>query len=88
MYLHIGNNQMIRENDIIAIVDLNSAQVTQETRQALDDLVRKRKKDIIEGQNKDKAKSLIITNDSLFYSSISSVTLMERSKEMLKRLCN
>jgi len=65
MYMHIGNNQMIRLETIIAIVDLKTIQANS-------------------GVNHHE-KSIIITDKDVFYSSISSVTLLERTKVPLTK---
>lgn len=78
MFLHLGNNFMLRKDKIIAILDLettvNNNLVVQNL---LNDVLKKGEARLISEENKEK--SLVITDDGFYLSPISSVTLQKRS---------
>lgn len=77
MYLHLGNNYLIRKDRIIAIFDLTTAGSSQTARKLLDNFLNKDKVQNI--CQRDKAKSVIITDSATNYlSPISSSTLLKR----------
>lgn len=77
MYLHLGNNYLIRKDRIIAILDLATAGSSQTAQNLLNNFL---KKDNIQAIcQKSKAKSIIITDSATNYlSPISSSTLFKR----------
>jgi len=77
MYLHLGNNYLIRKDRIIAIFDLTTAGSSQTARKLLENFLNKDKVQNI--CQRDKAKSVIITDSATNYlSPISSSTLLKR----------
>ncbi|MGI5902372.1 MAG: extracellular matrix regulator RemB [Desulfitobacteriia bacterium] len=78
MFLHLGNNFMLRKDKIIAILDLettvNNNLVVQNL---INDVLKKGEARLISEENKEK--SLVITDDGFYLSPISSVTLQKRS---------
>ncbi|MBO8159699.1 extracellular matrix regulator RemB [Thermosyntropha sp.] len=75
MYVHLGNNYIISTRDIIAIINIEPP-VSEE----LDDVIEtacidKKLINIAEGK---KSKSLVICNDNVYISPISSTTLYKR----------
>ncbi|WP_339230802.1 DUF370 domain-containing protein [Oceanobacillus sp. FSL K6-2867] len=75
MFIHIGNDNVIHSDDIVAIIDYNlvpSSTIMDEMMTAA-----KQKKQII-GPKKS-AKSVMITRDAIYYSSLSVSTLKKRS---------
>lgn len=73
MFIHIGNNEVIKGESIIAIVNY---QLVKETEQL--HTISKNKEIIKLIENEESIKSIIITNDFLFYSPLSSATLKKR----------
>lgn len=75
MFIHIGNDHVVHTEDIISIIDC----------QAIENSVIM--KTMLENQHSNKsvigsashAKSIVITNDFIFYSNVSVVTLTKRS---------
>ncbi|MCT1901756.1 extracellular matrix regulator RemB [Oceanobacillus sojae] len=75
MFIHIGNDNVIRSREVIAIIDYDlytnasgMYQMIQEWKQ----------KDRVSGPEK-KAKSIMITENHIFFSTLSVATLRKRS---------
>jgi archaeosine-15-forming tRNA-guanine transglycosylase len=77
LFLHLGNNYMLRKEKIIAILDLETAGNTPLAQNLLINILKKGKVQKISEERKEK--SLIITEDGSFLSPISSGTLLKRS---------
>ncbi|BCV19936.1 extracellular matrix regulator RemB [Moorella sp. Hama-1] len=75
MYLHIGNDTVVPYQEIIAIIDLNTAGRAAATREFLEMLNEKAQRDSGTGE----IKSCIVTDKEIYYSTISSGTLMKRA---------
>lgn len=75
MFIHIGNDNVIRSQDVIAIIDYNL--ITSST--IMEEMVResKKQKNII-GPTVD-TKSVMITNEIIYYSTLSVTTLKKRA---------
>jgi hypothetical protein len=74
MYLHIGQEVMLRTREIVAIIDRQILEQSEETRQFFNRL---RAMDLVEG-DLNRAKSLIITDHKIYCSKISALTLARR----------
>ncbi|NLV15619.1 MAG: DUF370 domain-containing protein [Syntrophomonadaceae bacterium] len=78
MFLHLGSDNMITTDQIIAIINIDEI-VNKSIQDIIDiGIVEKKVNQIVP---KDKAKSLIITTDRIFLSPISSATLLKRAKQ-------
>jgi extracellular matrix regulatory protein B len=76
LFIHIGNENVIRSKDIVSIIDYNiisSSTIMDEMMTA--------NQDIIIGPVED-AKSVVITNDHLYLSTLSVATLKKRASMM------
>lgn len=73
MFIHIGNNEVIKDETIIAIVNY---QLIKETDQL--QTIRKNKEVVLLIEKEENVKSIIITSDHLYYSPLSSTTLKKR----------
>ncbi|MEF2291234.1 DUF370 domain-containing protein [Virgibacillus dokdonensis] len=75
MFIHIGNDHVIRSNDVIAIIDyhLISSSTIMEEFMAAASTEKK-----LEG-TQEEAKSVMITKDCIYYSSLSVSTLKKRA---------
>lgn len=85
MYLHIGNDIAVPFKDIIAIIDLETSGRASTTRDFLKKSgykVKKVKKD----PGLTNFKSCVITDKEVFYSTISSVTLVKRTSSCLNEI--
>lgn len=77
MFLHLGNNYMIRNEKIIGILDLNTAGSSPTAKDLLNNIGKKG--EVYNISEKGKEKSFIITDEGTYISPISSTTLLKRS---------
>ena len=86
MYLHIGNGENIRTDDIIGIFDLDTATVSKRTR---DFLSKNEKMENIINVSYEIPLSFIVCRDKekntkIYFSPVSSTTLNKRAEENFK----
>lgn len=77
MFLHLGSNQMVRKDKVIAILDLETAGNSPISRSLLNNILKSGKVQKI--AEKGKEKSFIISESGYYLSPISSITLLKRS---------
>ncbi|NLB89022.1 MAG: DUF370 domain-containing protein [Syntrophomonadaceae bacterium] len=83
MYIHLGNNVVISAHSIIAILNIESPyseDVEDVIHVALD------KKNLVRVSENTKEKSLVICDDNVYISPISSTTLYKRSFNQYKEV--
>ena len=78
MFLHLGNNIMVRKDKIISILDLNTAGSNQTSRKLLNNILKNEKVYNISKEGKEK--SFVISESGNYLSPISSTTLLKRSQ--------
>ena len=80
MYVHLGNETVVKENEIIGIFDIETTTVSQKTRIFLE---KAEKNKIVKNVSYELPKSFIVTNNkkenSVYISQISPLTLQKRS---------
>ena len=86
MYLHLGNNTVINTNEIIGIFDLDTATVSNKTR---DFLSKNEKKNNIINVSYEIPLSFVVCEDKeknkkIYFSPVSSSTLNKRTEENFK----
>jgi extracellular matrix regulatory protein B len=74
MYLHIGEDILVKSNDVIAILD---KQLLQSSPILLEFL--QKKEEVILNLAKGSIKSIVITDNHVYYSPLASATLKKRS---------
>ncbi|MCX5779984.1 MAG: DUF370 domain-containing protein [Firmicutes bacterium] len=76
MYLHLGNDQVIAGDQVIVILNLELA-----TAKQFDHIIEtaQRSQQLINISKNDKKKALVVCNDRVYISPISSHTLLKRS---------
>lgn len=75
MFINIGDNHTVRSREIIVIIDQNAT----ESSSIVEKMIKnKRKQSKVIGSRK-MAKSIVITNDLIYLSSLSVLTLKKRS---------
>lgn len=86
MFIHIGNDHVIRSRDIVTIINYDMVESSTVTDKIMDQMG---KVDSIKG-NKEDAKSIIVTVDQIYYCSLSVTTLKRRSsiRSMLQKFKN
>lgn len=77
MYLHIGEDTIIRDKEIIGIFDIDTSTVNKATR---DYLAKAEKEKRVNYVNYDLPKSFIVTDNKVFVSPINTSTLNKRAK--------
>ena len=83
MFIHIGSDHVVRSRDIIAIIDyqlISSSTIMDEM------MIESEKKHRIYGP-KSEAKSVMITKDKIYYSTLSVTTLKKRAS-MISMISN
>lgn len=78
MYIHLGGEKIIRVKELVAIFDISIEQSSKLTKQFLTS-ARKSKK--VETIGEDEAKSIVVTENLIYYSPISSTTLKKRAQQ-------
>ncbi|MDQ0271973.1 extracellular matrix regulator RemB [Cytobacillus purgationiresistens] len=77
MYIHIGEDVLIRTKDLVAIIDKESASSSKNTEEFLH-----RDKGLLINLSKGDYKSIVITTDHIYYSPLASATLKKRSSKL------
>ncbi|MCH5187228.1 MAG: DUF370 domain-containing protein [Oscillospiraceae bacterium] len=81
MYLHLGGQTVVRERDIVAILDLETTSVSKKTKEFLRI---NEKMGLMENISDDIPKSYVICNENgntkIYISQISSATLLKRTE--------
>lgn len=77
MYIHLGGDMILRSNKIIAILDKQIKELSQDNRMFFQN--HKKQKNIISVSD-DEPMSIVITDDEIYYSPISSLTLKRRTE--------
>lgn len=81
MFLHIGGQTMIRQRDIVAILDMETTSVSKKTREFLRE---GEKRGQVINVSEDIPKSYILCNDNgenkIYISQMSSATLLKRTE--------
>ncbi|WP_028784485.1 extracellular matrix regulator RemB [Thalassobacillus devorans] len=79
MFIHIGDDQVIRSKDVVAIIDhtlISSSSIIEEM------IYNQRKeKNVVETQTQE-AKAIVITDDQIYFSPLSVMTLKKRANMM------
>lgn len=85
MYIHLGNDILISSRDLISIINIEN-QINPELQDIID--IASVEKNIKVINKQDKVKSLVICDDYIYLSPISSTTLSKRAINYLKEDTN
>lgn len=77
MYLHIGEDTLVRTSEIIAILNKESAGFSD----VLEEFLIHRKRDVV-NLSKKEYKSIVITKDQVYYSPLAAGTLSKRTQKL------
>lgn len=77
MYIHLGEDELIKIQDVIAILDYQLVEESESNRFFIDHYLKEKK--LIDVGQKD-PKSIIVTTESIYYSSFSPSTLRKRTE--------
>ena len=77
MYLHIGEDTLVRTKEIIAIIDKESANFST----IIDEFLTHREHEVV-NLSKKKYKSIVFTENQIYYSPLAAGTLKKRSRKL------
>jgi hypothetical protein len=80
MYIHLGGEKIIRASELIAIFDISVEHSSKISKQFVNN-ASKEKNVVIIGE--EEAKSIVVTQDKVYYSPISSSTLKKRADHLV-----
>ncbi|MFZ3577663.1 extracellular matrix regulator RemB [Virgibacillus sp. DJP39] len=75
MFIHIGNDNVIRSKDVISIIDRNIISSSS----IMEEMIERATKEKSIVAPTEEAKSVVITNDLIYFSSLSVATLKKRA---------
>jgi hypothetical protein len=78
MFLHLGEDTVVNDKNIIGIFDIDTSTVNKATRDYLSNAEKQKKVIYV---NYDLPKSFIITDDKVYISPINTLTLNKRAKK-------
>ncbi|ASK61759.1 DUF370 domain-containing protein [Virgibacillus phasianinus] len=75
MFIHIGNDNVIQSKDVVSIIDRNIISSSS----IMEEMIERATKAKLIVTPKEEAKSVVITNDYIYFSSLSVATLKKRA---------
>ncbi|TJY41696.1 DUF370 domain-containing protein [Cohnella pontilimi] len=79
MYIHLGGEKIIRTSQLVAIFDVSIEQSSKLSRQFVAQAQKNRG---VEAIGEEEPKSIVVTEDRVYYSPISTSTLKKRAHHM------
>ncbi|MFD0698480.1 extracellular matrix regulator RemB [Paenibacillus sp. GCM10027628] len=80
MFIHLGGEKIIRASELIAIFDISIEKSSKISKQFIQQATKDKK---IEQIGEEECKSLVVTQNKVYYSPISSATLKKRAHQLL-----
>ncbi len=80
MFIHLGGEKIIRATELIAIFDLSIEKSSKISKQFIQQANKEKKIEVI---GEEECKSLVLTQNKVYYSPISSTTLKKRAHQLL-----
>ncbi|MBY9082161.1 DUF370 domain-containing protein [Paenibacillus sp. HN-1] len=77
MYIHLGGEKIIRSSEMIAIFDISIEKSSKLSKQFVTAALQDKR---LERIGEEEAKSIVVTQNAVYYSPISSSTLKKRSR--------
>lgn len=77
MYLHVGEDVLVRTRDIIAILDIDSVSSSP----FMEEFIARQDQQIVQ-LTKGTVKSIVVTGNHIYYSPLASGTLKKRSQKL------
>jgi extracellular matrix regulatory protein B len=77
MYLHVGEEVLVRTRDIIAILDIDSTS----TSPFMEEFIARQEQQVVH-LAKGTVKSIVVTGNHIYYSPLASGTLKKRSQKL------
>lgn len=79
MYIHIGGEKIVQASELIAIFDISIEKPSKISRQFM---LNAQQAKSMENISDEDPKSIVITQDKIYYSPISSMTLKKRAQQL------
>jgi hypothetical protein len=80
MFIHLGGEKIIRASELIAIFDLSIEKSSKISKQFIQHAG---KQNLVEIIGEEESKTLVVTENKVYYSPISSTTLKKRANQLL-----
>lgn len=77
LYVHVGEDILVRSSEIIAILDKETVNFSQDIKELLE-----KKSEIVVHLTKGSFKSIVVTENTIYYSPLASGTLKKRSSKL------
>lgn len=77
MYIHVGEDVLVRARDVVAIIDKESAITSNYAEECIE-----RKDDSVINLAKGSYKSMVVTTEKVYFSPLASSTLKKRSQKL------
>jgi hypothetical protein len=79
MYIHLGGDKIVRTSQLVGIFDVSIAQISKINQQFIEHAQKNRK---VETIGEEEPKSIVLTDERVYYSPISSTTLKKRAHDL------
>ncbi|MGW8958714.1 extracellular matrix regulator RemB [Paenibacillus sp. NPDC055715] len=80
MYIHLGGEKIIRSSELVAIFDISIEKSSKISKQYVNHAQQQKHVEMI---GEEEAKSIVVTQNTVYYSSISSTTLKKRANQFV-----
>ncbi|AOK90634.1 DUF370 domain-containing protein [Paenibacillus sp. CMAA1739] len=78
MYIHLGGEKIIRSSELVAIFDISIEKSSKISKQYVNHAQQQKHVEMI---GEEEAKSIVVTQNTVYYSPISSTTLKKRANQ-------
>lgn len=79
MYIHLGGERIVRAAELVAIFDISIEQSSKISKQFVSSAVKRKDVEVI---GEEDPKSIVVTQQKVYYSPISSSTLKKRTHQL------
>ncbi|ADM67910.1 extracellular matrix regulator RemB [Paenibacillus sp. NRS-1782] len=80
MYIHLGGEKIIRSSELVAIFDISIEKSSKISKQYVNHAQQQKHIEMI---GEEEAKSIVVTQNTVYYSPISSTTLKKRANQFV-----
>ncbi|AET58266.1 hypothetical protein HPL003_07515 [Paenibacillus terrae HPL-003] len=80
MYIHLGGEKIIRSSELVAIFDISIEKSSKISKQYVNHVQQQKHVEMI---GEEEAKSIVVTQNTVYYSPISSTTLKKRANQFV-----
>ncbi|ADO53993.1 extracellular matrix regulator RemB [Paenibacillus sp. SEL3] len=80
MYIHLGGEKIIRSSELVAIFDISIEKSSKISKQYVNHAQQQKHVEMI---GEEEAKSIVVTQNTVYYSPISSTTLKKRANQFV-----